>query len=214
MADTIITPPSTISLRLPSKYSTSTTLTTSPSPSPPLEWLHGTWSVTHSTLSMWRAARNVRITYTPLEPAPATPKSSSTPRPRLGDMVAYEASSGKGGVKRIAGVDTATTGDDTSVWDWRGKGWMFVLSSHWEVLGWGERPLSDGQTERWAVTWFAATKFTKEGLDIYSDRREGGSKETVEEIIAALKTLGAKPLVELCERDMVPVEIVLPWKET
>jgi hypothetical protein len=36
---------------------------------PPLEWLEGTWSVTHSTLPMWRKAKNVRITYKVLPPA-------------------------------------------------------------------------------------------------------------------------------------------------
>ncbi len=30
---------------------------------PSLEWLEGAWSVTHSTLGMWRKAKNVRISY-------------------------------------------------------------------------------------------------------------------------------------------------------
>ena len=166
---------------------------------------------------MWRSARNVRITYSPL-PDPATSGGSAGARsPRIDDLVEYEAADGKGGVKRVTGVDTATSPSDTGSWDWRGKGWLFFVTSHWELLGWGERPLSGGgggdEVERWAVTWFAPTLFTKEGVDIYSDRKEGPSKETAEEIIAALKSLDAKPVVQMCEKDLRPVEISLPWKE-
>lgn len=160
---------------------------------------------------MWRSARNVRITYAPLPPhSPSTPCAY-----RVDDLVEYESLNGKGGVKSVAGVDTACKPNDTAAWNWRGKGWLFFVTSHWEVLGWGERPLAgaDGGVERWVVTWFAPTLFTKEGVDVYSDRREGASKETLDEIMAALKGLDAKPVVEMCEKDMQPVAIQLPWKE-
>lgn len=89
-----------------------------------------------------------------------------------------------------------------------------IASSHWEILGWGERPREGGDgKERWAVTWFAPTLFTKEGVDIYSDRKEGLSEETLGEIMAALKGCGVKAVGEMCERDMRAVEISLPWKE-
>jgi len=158
---------------------------------------------------MWRTARNVRITYTPHPPRP------SDGAPRLGDLVEYEAADGKGGLKNVAGVDTAAAEGGGS-WDWRGSGWLFFVTSRWEVLGWGERPLSDaegGGVERWVVTWFAPTLFTKEGVDIYSDRAGGGSEETVREILAALNGHGAKPVAQMCEKDMRPVQITLPWKE-
>jgi hypothetical protein len=158
---------------------------------------------------MWRSARNVRITYTPLPP------HSSSGAARIDDLVEYESLDGKGAVKTVAGVDTASEpGGDTGAWDWRGKGWLFFVSSHWEVLGWGERPCAgaEGGVERWVVTWFAPTLFTKEGVDVYSDRREGVSQETLDEILRALKGLDAKPVAQMCEKDMRPVEIKLPWK--
>lgn len=205
-----------ITLRLPSKYASSSSSTPSTFTPPPIEWLHRTWSVTHSTLEMWRSARNVRITYAPL-PAKTSSSSSTPPLARIDDLVEYEKSSGKGGVKSVAGVDTAAGAPDTGAWDWRGKGWLFFVGSHWEVLGWGERPLAGGSggggVERWVVTWFAPTVFTKEGVDVYSDRKEGGSKELVEEVLAALRKTEAKPLAEMCEKDMKEVEIKLPWKE-
>ncbi|KAL2883397.1 hypothetical protein SGCOL_001079 [Colletotrichum sp. CLE4] len=204
-------PPTTVNLRSPSKYTTSSTPSTSTFSAPPLEWLLRTWSVTHSTLAMWRDARNVRISY-----ASMAPKPDGTAR--IDDLVEYESNKTphpSSAVKSVKGVDSACAVGDTSVWDWRGKGWLFFVGSHWEVLGWGERRIEGGggEVERWAVTWFAPTVFTKEGVDIYCDRKEGLSAAGYEEVMGALKGLEAKELVGMVEKDMLPVEIALPWKE-
>lgn len=204
--------PQGITLRIPSKYASSSLPPTSSSFSnPPLEWLHRTWTVTHSTLSMWRTARNVRITYKPLAPS----GTGDSARPRVDDLVEYEKSSGKGGVKTVSGVDTASASGAaaTGSWDWRGKGLLGFVTSHWEVLGWGERDTVEGGKERWAVTWFAPTLFTKEGVDLYSDRQGGMSPALAEEILAGLKGLDAAPLVKMVEADMKEVEVRLPWLE-
>ncbi|KAM3524896.1 hypothetical protein NHJ13051_000285 [Beauveria bassiana] len=202
-----------ITLTLPSKYAraktaATTTASSSPSSPPPpppppsIDWLTGTWTVTHSTLSMWRSARNVRITYAPLAARPADGRA------RIDDLVEYEPSDKVGVLKTVAGVDTRNDGDDGG-WDWRGKGWLFFVSSHWEVLGWGETPAG----ERWAVTWFAPTLFTKEGVDVYSSRREGVSEAVYGGISKALRGMEAQPLVDMTTNDMRPVEIKLPWTE-
>ncbi|RYO89301.1 hypothetical protein DL764_008595 [Monosporascus ibericus] len=209
MADSGTNIPTTISVRSPSKY-VARPADPHASVPPPLEWLYRTWSVTHSTLSMWRSAKNVRITYKPYE----ADKSSS---PAIDDLVEYEKKGSQSGVKTVEGVDRPDPGSP-SAWDWRGKGWLRIASSHWEVLGYGERPLTTAEggagIERWVVTWFAPTLFTQEGLDIYSDRREGLSRETLEAIMEALKNLDEAPkIVTLVEKQMQPVEISLPWQE-
>ncbi|WYZ37177.1 hypothetical protein EsH8_II_000683 [Colletotrichum jinshuiense] len=198
-------PPTDVTLRSPSKYVTSPPPTFS---APPLDWLLRTWTVTHSTLAMWRDARNVRISYAAL---PAKPDGTA----RVDDLVEYESNkTATGGVKSVKGVDTASKAGDTSTWDWRGKGWLFFVGSHWEVLGWGERQTAAGETERWVVTWFAPTVFTKEGVDVYCDRREGLSEEGYKEVLEGLKGLEAKDVVDMVEKDILPVEISLPWKES
>jgi len=108
--------------------------------------------------------------------------------------------------KSIKGVDTP---DGHGGWDWRGRGWLKIASSHWEVLGWGERYLDgqEGKKERWVVTWFAPSLFTPAGLDIYSDRREGLSEGTYQIVMEALKGLEAKDLVELVQKEMREVKI-------
>lgn len=161
---------------------------------------------------MWRTAQNVRITYSPLPPSPPTAEGS---RPRIDDLVEYEKASGKGGVKTVAGVDTASGREDTGSWDWRGKGLLSFVTSHWEILGWGEREGAEGSgKERWVVTWFAPTLFTKEGIDLYSDRKEGMSPELAHEILTGLKGLDAKPVVDMVGNDMEEVKIQVPWKES
>ncbi|ROT42433.1 hypothetical protein SODALDRAFT_326594 [Sodiomyces alkalinus F11] len=219
-------PPTDVKLRSPSTYaSSSSSASQPPSLSPSLDWLRRTWSVTHSTLSMWRSARNVRITYTSLPPKP----DGTT---RLDDLVEYESVNSTGRRKTVRGVDTASVAPlppspssdsalTTTSWDWRGSGLLFFATSHWEILGWGERPLPPGpggeadgsQVERWAVTWFAPTLFTKEGVDIYSDRKEGLSQETYKLVHEALLGLEARSVAEMVEKDLRPVEIRLPWVE-
>lgn len=215
---------SDIILRTPSKYLSPSSPSSTPDfAAPPSDWLVRTWSVTHSTLSMWRSAQNVRISYRLLP-------DDANGRPRNEDRVEYESNKKEGGgkkktVKSVEGVNVIGTNgaaadtkpESNGTFDWRGKGWLFFVTSHWEILGWGERPLAGGQpgeVERWAVTWFAPTLFTKEGLDFYSDRREGLSAETMAGLQTAMDTTAhwPAPLATLA-KDLKPVDINLPWSE-
>ncbi|KAL8895140.1 MAG: hypothetical protein Q9207_008290 [Kuettlingeria erythrocarpa] len=138
---------------------------------PPTSFLSGTWYVNYSTLPMWKDKRNVRITYTPLPPSNPTEDSSI---PRLDDLVEYQTlSSDK--IKTIQGIDTPG-GGDTRAWDWRGKGWLKIASSHWEFLDWDNKR---GEEDEWAVIWFQKTLFTPEGIDILSRSKEGLAEQTV-----------------------------------
>lgn len=184
----------TISLRSPKKYNpkqpSSTAFTT-----PPLEWLEGTWCVTHSTLPMWRKAKNVRITYKIIPPA--TPNGPIL----LDDEVTSEPTQRTflPQPRSIRGVDTP---DGDGAWNWRGRGLLKVASSHWEVLGWGEKG-----DERWVVTWFAPSMFTPAGLDIYSSKKEGMSSELYGAIENALQGLEAKEMADLARTEMKEVVI-------
>ena len=184
---------SIINLRSPKKYDPKLpSLTEFVLPS--LEWLEATWSVTHSTLPMWRKAKNVQITYTII------PATSSSPA-LLDDVVSSEptARTFLPQPKSIRGVDTP---DGEGGWNWRGRGLLKIASSHWEVLGWGEK---DG--ERWVVTWFAPSMFTPAGLDIYSSRKEGMEEGLYKDIMSALQGLEAKDMAELVKTEMREVQI-------
>lgn len=196
-----------VNFRIPGKYTSGSGSSSSPTsvPTPPLDWLHNKWTVTHSTLKRWRTAQNLSITYGPLP-------GSADGRARVSDTVAYQAT-GKGKksrVKTICGVDTVA--DDTTVWDWRGSGLLKPISCRWEILGWGERRGGGGEgatsvKEKWVVTWFAPTMFTEEGVDVYCDREGGMSEELADLVRKGLEGLEAKELAELVRANLMPVAI-------
>ena len=165
----VLRPPTTTGTAAPAEYC-----------APSVSFLHGKWHVTHSTLPMWKSKRNVTITYTPL---PASPHNvSDTETDRLDDLVSYQGlDSDK--LQTVRGIDKASIKGSYDAWDWRGKGWLMIASSHWEVLGWGMEADSDNA---WAVTYFAKTLFTPSGLDIYSKDQRGLKSETLQQIKDAL----------------------------
>lgn len=198
-----------ITLRAPSTSSTPSATTIPP---PTLSWLRGPWNVTHSTLPMWRKAQNVRITYTPIANSGSAGGLGHVGGTHLDDEVRYESLGGKGRkVSTVKGVDkpfpTAETkqrgvghhvdtarapstseGEELASlgYTWRGKGWLVIATSKWEILGYGDE---EGKGNSWVVTYFAKTLFTPAGVDFYS--REGRlDQRTVEGIKEALKTLG------------------------
>ncbi|KAF1945625.1 hypothetical protein EJ02DRAFT_338305 [Clathrospora elynae] len=171
----------------------STLPTTEPSPSiapPQLSWLQGPWNVTHSTLPMWKKSRNVRITYTPI------PNTSPT---QIEDVVTYQSLSSTS-LKTVHGVDKAfkvpetapahTEGDEVAsmAYNWRGKGWLMIASSKWEILGYGDDKATGNS---WVVTYFAKTLFTPAGVDFYS-RKGSLTPELVQSIESALARLGGE----------------------
>ncbi|KAI9795875.1 MAG: hypothetical protein M1835_005072 [Candelina submexicana] len=154
---------------------------------PSISWLSGTWHVTHSTLPMWKSKKNVRITYTLL---PSTSENGTAGETdRLDDLVSYQPL-GSDKVKAVHGIDKASS-KNSGAWNWRGKGWLTIASSHWEVLGYGN------QGEEWVVTYFAKTLFTPAGIDIYARPQPKLSSEIVVQIRKALGELPDTGLQEL-----------------
>ncbi|KAJ5781166.1 hypothetical protein N7457_006326 [Penicillium paradoxum] len=150
---------------------------------PTNDFIIGTWHVTHSSLPLWKGKRNVNITYK-LLPADAAGIQ------KIDDLVQYQAIDSEK-IKSVHGVDTPAP-DNPGAWDWRGRGWLMIASSHWECLGFGD--VDDNQ---WVVTYFAKTLFTPAGIDVYSRNKEGLSQTTVDQILNALKELGIKDITDL-----------------
>lgn len=83
-------------------------------------------------------------------------------------------------IKTIRGINTACN-EGSADWNWRGGGWLKLITSHWEILGFGQ-----GSGVGWAVIFFASTYVTPFGMDILSQSKEGVSAETVSAIKEAL----------------------------
>lgn len=165
----VLRAPSVLAKSIPAEYK-----------APSLNFLQGTWHVMHSTLPMWKSKRNVRITYKLLEPSSAEIPREHTDR--LDDVVTYQ---GLDSDKEhtVHGVDKASS-EARDTWDWRGKGWLMIASSHWEILGWDE-----AGDNAWVVTYFAKTLFTPAGVDVYSRADTGLSAEKLQDIKTALASI-------------------------
>ena len=97
-------------------------------------------------------------------------------------------------IKTVKGIETSS-GVDSGAWDWRGKGWLMIASSYWEVLGYG---YLDGE-QQWAVTYFAKTLFTPAGVDIYSRKKEGVDEAVVSGIKEALAAIENEEMQNLAK---------------
>ncbi|KAI8623039.1 hypothetical protein F5Y19DRAFT_405582 [Xylariaceae sp. FL1651] len=201
-----------IKLRKPSKYlldpTEPKTNTGEPFVVPPHEWIWGKWTVTHSTRAIWQSAKNARITFSPHKPlADTASPPERTKATKYASTIKYEKKDDQGGVKTKLGTETPDP-MVPAAWKGRGKGWWAPTHSHWQILGWGERPLASGDgNERWIVAWFQAKSSANEGVDLYCDREQGLSKESVEAIIAALRQIHAPAMVYKIEKYMTEVTI-------
>ena len=169
---------------------------------------------------MWKKSRNVQITYTPIPRSGSAGGLGHVSGTHIDDLVSYQAlDKSKSKVSTVKGVDKpfpipdapatlgVVMGSDTAPppatdageelanlgYNWRGKGWLMVASSKWEILGYGEEAsgASDhaGLANSWVVTYFAKTLFTPAGVDLYS-RRGQLAPATVEGIKEAIRGLG------------------------
>lgn len=128
--------------------------------------LSGTWHVVRTTLPFWERRRDPRITYRVL------------PGGRLDDLV--EHASG-----RVHGIDTQDA-EVPRLFHWRGTGLVTRwLTSDWYLLA------HDEAYARWAVTFFGATRFTPEGMDVYAR----GPELAEATVAAALEPLRHHPTV-------------------
>jgi hypothetical protein len=109
----------------------------------------------------------------------------------MDDLVQYQAI-GSDKIKSVHGVDTPSPGNQ-GAWDWRGKGWLMIASSHWECLGFGHTD----DNNQWFVTYFAKTLFTPAGIDIYSRDKEGLPQITIDRILQALKEFKVEEITKL-----------------
>ncbi|MER5439860.1 hypothetical protein [Streptomyces sp. NPDC002790] len=133
--------------------------------------LAGTWHIICSSFPMWQGERRTGATFT-YDPLP----SGSSGKQMMNDVVGYRTRSGR--ERRILGVDTRLTRRPGSVYRWRGRGALAVLSSEWEVR-------EIGKDDAWAVILFSRSLVTSAGADIVvrADRLDDAA--VIEEAMAA-----------------------------
>ncbi|EUC54727.1 TrfA domain protein, putative [Rhizoctonia solani AG-3 Rhs1AP] len=152
-----------------------------------IEKFMGKWHVVQSTLPLWKSRSDVTITYSQIA-------TSSPDVVKFDDIVEYRSRASPGSARsRIVGVDTLVTthhgapeGYKSGVsYHWRGKGWLMIATSNWQVLGYNP-------DLGWAVTYFSKTLFTPAGLDVYVRDPTVVSEEVVKGILEATKNVGGE----------------------
>ncbi|BGP26817.1 trfA domain protein [Rhodotorula toruloides] len=167
---------------------------TSPSLAPaqvPYKLLLGTWHVLASTLPLWRNKRDVTITYTAIEGEEET---------TFDDLVKFSKQSAKLGSSQweVKGVDRLERDleGNGARWKWRGKGWLKISTSHWQLLGYSLPSTSSASpaevTPEWVVTYFSSTLFTPAGLDVYARTPWALSNDFVDNIVRTLEEMGGE----------------------
>ena len=107
-------------LRLPSAYAPVSPFFKAPS----IPQLLGTWYMTHTSLPFWKDKQNVTITYSEL----TSHKPSAI---LIDDLITYQEAPFTAS-KSTHGTDKPTPGIP-GAWDWRGNGWLRLVSNHWEI---------------------------------------------------------------------------------
>lgn len=153
---------------------------------PTFDWLRGPWNVSYSTLPLWKDKQNVRITY-----SMTGSRGDSLDRiPDLDDHVESQ-KVGKDKTSHIHGISRPVEVEGLAhglAYSWRGKGWLKIASSDWEILGFGT-DTQNGEENDWIVTFFSKTLFTPAGIDIYTRSTKNLSDTTLRTIKTALEGL-------------------------
>lgn len=128
-----------------------------------MQLLIGTWFVCASNFPMWTSGGKMHPTFN----YHLTEKKGQVV---LHDEVKFVK---KGKSKSIVGYDYQDA-EDPSKFRWRGKGWLAIAKSNWQVV------LKDPH-KNWVVIHFSKTLFTPEGVDIICRQPELKAAE-IEEI--------------------------------
>ena len=147
--------------------------TMKPAGDEPLAALEGTWYVHLSNFKMWLKGNKHYPAFTYTIAHRKNVKG-------LTDVVSYE-KKGKSG--RIVGFDKPEN-DSCTKFTWRGKGFLALFKSKWEIVY---------SAPGWSLIHFTKTLATAEGYDVIS-RSKNISAEEIQHIKAKLKELGVPEL--------------------
>lgn len=92
------------------------------------------------------------------------------------------------------GTDSPSAGK-LGEWTWRGNGWLKFVTSHWQILGFGEL----AECGQWAVVFAQKSLFTPAVINVYTRKKEGLEDEKLKELKRELKCLGDEKWGQLIE---------------
>jgi hypothetical protein len=149
--------------------------------------LSGTWHVRLSSSPFWIDKYGVSITFSldddddNLEaPAPAQSTTSASDLETHAvytSHMSYRTSiNPSGDIKTVSGTDRrldagpSAQNAGTIPMEWRGSGWMKLVKTRWEILGFGGG--GPGTETEWLVAYAEKSMFNPPGISVYSRERE------------------------------------------
>ncbi|KAL3451579.1 hypothetical protein BJX65DRAFT_304169 [Aspergillus insuetus] len=151
--------------------------------------LSGTWYVRLSSSPFWIDKYGVSITFTLDDDddndnvAAAAPAQPTTSESDLETHAVYTShlsyrtsTQPSGDTKTVSGTDrrlgAAPSAENarTIPMEWRGSGWMKLVKTRWEILGFGGG--GPGTETEWLVAYAEKSMFNPPGISIYSRERE------------------------------------------
>ena len=180
----------------------SQTATSSTKP-PTSEQLVGQWYMTASSSSFWQDRKHSAcLTY---QVSAATPGA-------LDDVTTFfsDGSVQPSSTKGVSSPSAAGAG----IYDWRGSGWLRMIRTSWEVVGWGVLGNDEGDDELVLVTLAQKTMFSPPALSVYWRKKDGMGAERIQAVSAALKALGDANLALDVDRLRVVPQTGLAERET
>ncbi|PWY62635.1 hypothetical protein BO83DRAFT_383251 [Aspergillus eucalypticola CBS 122712] len=185
-------------IHAPQKYHYQSSHEHSPPLPPTTTNILGTWYITRSSSPFWSDKRNPTITLTadttttppgtlPLSELPQA--TTTSPAPILTNKTSYQTLSSSS-VKTTTGTDRAISAGKEHgpiQMEWRGSGWLRMVSAQWEILGWGGADDDD----EWLLVFANKSMFTPAGISLYSRTKTG-----VDEMVWAGIEVELRGLVE------------------
>ncbi|KAL2783801.1 hypothetical protein BJX66DRAFT_317834 [Aspergillus keveii] len=145
--------------------------------------LSGTWYVRLSSSPFWIDKYGVSITFSLDDDDDDNAAAVQSTTPDLETHAVYTSNlsyrtsiSPSGDTKAVSGTDRrlgaapSAENGGTIPMEWRGSGWMKLVKTRWEILGFGGG--GPGTDTEWLVAYAEKSMFNPPGISVYSRKRE------------------------------------------
>ncbi|KAI1493663.1 hypothetical protein F5X96DRAFT_666580 [Biscogniauxia mediterranea] len=155
--------------------------------------LIGQWHMVASSSSFWTAGKHdVSIVYED------TTTQSKSPPGTLNDTASYY--SGSPPTQHSTRGISSPSASAPGVYNWRGVGWLRMVTTRWEMVGFGSLLGSNDGTDL-LVTFAQKTIFSPQSLSIYcKEKPQVSNDEVIQRVSDVLKQMGNAALSDEVDR--------------
>ncbi|KAI1634631.1 hypothetical protein F4809DRAFT_665268 [Biscogniauxia mediterranea] len=152
------------------------------------------WHMVASSSSFWTAGKHdVSVVY-----EDNTTTQSKSPPGTLNDIASYYSGSPPTQQHSTRGISSPSA-SASGVYNWRGVGWLRMVTTRWEIVGFGSLLGSNGTDL--LVTFAQKTIFSPQSLSIYCrEKPQVSDDEVIQRVSDVLKQMGNAALSDEVDR--------------